>query len=793
MQQDFLLNVLLLGAFFSISNMTEAQEKTVTDSIKLPTAVVVGYKPSKGNVTAIDRATLDRVQSRTLGETLSYTPGVQNAYFGPNSGTPMIRSLSGNRVKVLTNSLSFHDLSGITPNVNINVDMDNLLGIDVYKGGASVLYGGKAIGGAVNMRDNTIPEFMFPNTWYGRATVEAGTNSGNRQAVDVNGNLGERWAWHIGGMNQQNNDLRIPGNTKAPIAYDPAIDHLTQAMAQVHVDSETIRNLSLYPYLSQFVLDYMSDPRWDLSEADLYTFQDHSVIGGVRIPNPVNDQYVAGQDPSTPLSTTIVKGISDYAPVKKGIMPNSHSESRAVNVGSSYIRRNYRIGLGYRASEGYYGIPGFALATIPKHTHEPVAQAPEYAPINTRALSHSLLFESAYRPTSSMITNVKLNYMFQYADDRELVGIYRVNKFNTNRHTFRTEVEQQVLKFWKGMSGLDFSHLKIDGGGVQRYIPNNQSHEVGAFTLQKLDFNPVVVNLGYRHDWVARRATRDGTYKTSRGMAGGKLSARDFHLNHFTGDLRWSILKIAYLEGAVSHAERAPDVNELYAGNNHFAILVEENGDDRLPKEIARSYELGGGLQYKGLHFNATYYQTTFENYLYLAHTGISRSGGFLVKEWRASDTEINGIEAQLGYKHSWKKGRSWEVSTYCDLVKNRNTADDSMRQWAEGDYMPNLPTSRYGLSAGALLNRFMIFCSFDRYLEQRFLGKNINPEPPMPAYSLLAACISYPLQIVGYTIECYARGNNLLDVEARPQNSFLKYLAPLPGRNISLGIKVVI
>jgi len=37
---------------------------------------------------------------------------------------------------------------------------------------------------------------------------------------------------------------------------------------------------------------------------------------------------------------------------------------------------------------------------------------------------------------------------------------------------------------------------------------------------------------------------------------------------------------------------------------------------------------------------------------------------------------------------------------------------------------------------------------------------------------------------------EYYMSGNNLLHVEARPQNSFLKYLAPLPGRNISLGLK---
>lgn len=36
-----------------------------------------------------------------------------------------------------------------------------------------------------------------------------------------------------------------------------------------------------------------------------------------------------------------------------------------------------------------------------------------------------------------------------------------------------------------------------------------------------------------------------------------------------------------------------------------------------------------------------------------------------------------------------------------------------------------------------------------------------------------------------------FVSGNNLLNVEARPQNSILKYLAPLPGSNISIGVKL--
>ncbi|MBS7566747.1 TonB-dependent receptor [Mucilaginibacter sp. Bleaf8] len=763
--------------------------------------VTVSGKPgsSTGEINAIkvSRKQLELLQSGTLGETLSHIPGIQNSYFGPNSGTPVIRSLSGNRVKVLSDGLSVNDLSGISPNLNVITDMDNLLGMDVYKGSASILFGGKAIGGAINMKDNTIPKAQIDKRVAGFATAEGATNNGFKQAFDLNGDLGKNWVWHLGAMNRSNKDLKIPGNTKAPIAYDPKIDNLTQTMAQVNVETETTRNLTLYPYISQFVLENLNNPAWGLSEADLYTFQENSVIGGQVVPNPKNDKYIAGQDPNTPFSTTIVKGIYDYAPVKKGIMPNSHSDSHALNIGTSYIGKNFYAGVGYRKSYGYYGIPGFALRQLPGHTHthddgytHVIAGDMVYLPINTRLGSNSLLFESGIHPHIKGISSVKLNYMMQLSDDSELIGDYEANNFHTNRQVARAEIEQQALSFLKGISGFDFSSMKMRGSGEQRYLPNNTSREYGLFTLQQFNLNPVSVNVGYRHDAVERRAMPDATYKPSRGLAGGKLSPRDFQLNHFNTDIQWSIFKAGYLKASYIHAERAPDVNELYSGNNHFAIMLEENGDDRLKKETAKTVDLGVGLNYEGIHMAVSRYLTTFQNYLYLAHTGIARSGGFLVKEWRQSDTKITGWEAELAYKLRLEKIGTWELGSYFDLVKNINTSDDKLRQWAEGDYMPNMPTSRYGFSSAVSVKKAELHVWFDRYLKQRYLGKNINPEPPMPAYNMLGARVSYNSTVKGLALEYYLSGNNLLNVDARPQNSFLKYLAPLPGRNILLGIR---
>lgn len=729
--------------------------------------------------------------SKTLGQALEHVTGVQNTYFGPNAGLPMIRSMSGNRVRILNNGVGINDLSGLSPNLNLQFNTDNMSGLDVYKGDAAVLYGGRAIGGAINLRDNTIPIQPVKNKFEGSANIEAGNNSGSRQSLTIRSRLSKDWSLHVGGMNQSNGDLRIPGNTKAPIAFDPNMDALTESMAQVYLERKTVRNISIFPYISQFVLDNLNDPDWGLSEADLYTHKPTSYINGKTVPNPANKEYIPGQDPSTPATITKVIRIHDYAPVEKGIMPNSHASARSFNLGTGYISRSFRAGVGFKGAESYYGIPGFALYKMPEHSHAAESPKLTYLPINTRSITNTLMINAAWKPESILLNELRMNYIMDHGDNRELVGIYQANKFLAKRNAVRLETDQTYLAKIFGTTGLDISTNTIKSHGESRYLPNNRSDEIGVFSSQSLALKRLKIVLGYRHDYVQRRVINDETYKKNRGLAGGDLSTRKFNLNHFSSRADWLLFNFAYLRAAYTHAERAPDVNELYAGNNHFAIMVEENGDDRLSKERSDNIELALGVEHSGFSFLINAYNNTIKNYLYLAHTGISRSGGFLVKEWRGSDTRIGGVEAELGFEHSFSKQTAFKAKGYFDLVKNKNISEDEMRKWAEGDYMPNLPTSRFGINADFLISRIRSNIAFDRYMKQRYLGKNINPERPMPGYSLLSMRLSTERKIKGLMMEYFIYGNNLLNVDARPQNSFLKYIAPLPGRNISLGMRI--
>ena len=101
-------------------------------------------------------AALTQRQGSTLGETLDNLPGVANSSFGPNVGRPVIRGLDGDRIQLLQNGGTLLDASGFSFDHAVPVDPLTTERIEVLRGPASLLYGGSALGGVVNIIDNRI-------------------------------------------------------------------------------------------------------------------------------------------------------------------------------------------------------------------------------------------------------------------------------------------------------------------------------------------------------------------------------------------------------------------------------------------------------------------------------------------------------------------------------------------------------------------------------------------------------------------------------------------------------------
>ncbi len=161
-------------------------------------------------VTVLTGEELDRAASSSIGDTLSNTPGLANASFGPGVGQPVIRGQQGSRVTVLQNGTGSADASNLSADHAVAVEAMFADSIEILRGPATLLYGGGAIGGVVNVIDSRIP-----------TSVEEGLHGGGEVRHDTASDMDTvvarldagagAFAWHLDGLYRDWNNLEVPG------------------------------------------------------------------------------------------------------------------------------------------------------------------------------------------------------------------------------------------------------------------------------------------------------------------------------------------------------------------------------------------------------------------------------------------------------------------------------------------------------------------------------------------------------------------------------------------------------
>ncbi|HEY5636419.1 MAG TPA: TonB-dependent receptor [Burkholderiales bacterium] len=163
---------------------------------------------------------LRRKQGASLGETLGGEPGVHAGGMGPNASRPVIRGQDGPRVRVLDNGLGTMDVSTLSPDHAPAVETFGATQVEVLRGPATLLYGGGAIGGLVNVVTKRIPRERMEG-FAGAAEVRAGGAAREGNAlVDLNGGAGGV-AWHMDASARKSDDYRIRGRQNPTDATSP--------------------------------------------------------------------------------------------------------------------------------------------------------------------------------------------------------------------------------------------------------------------------------------------------------------------------------------------------------------------------------------------------------------------------------------------------------------------------------------------------------------------------------------------------------------------------------------------
>ena len=150
--------------------------------------------------------------SSTLGETIANEPGVHNASFGPGVGLPVLRGMSGIRVRASEGGIGAWDASAMSPDHASTIEAVLADRIEIVRGPATLRNGSGAIGGVVNVITNRIHETPFEEAVLG--SVETRYEAINHHQQTVAGKLDLKMSnliLHLDGFVRDQDDVQVRG------------------------------------------------------------------------------------------------------------------------------------------------------------------------------------------------------------------------------------------------------------------------------------------------------------------------------------------------------------------------------------------------------------------------------------------------------------------------------------------------------------------------------------------------------------------------------------------------------
>lgn len=172
-----------------------------------------------------------------IGDTLLSLPGVSATSFSPGASRPVLRGFQGNRVAVLTDGIGNIDASNTSADHAVTIESLTVERIEVLRGPAVLLFGGQAVGGAVNAIDKRIPRAVPGESIHVDALAGYGSAADEWSGgVSVDAPIGSRFVIHADGSYRKSDDLRIGGFQLSPSLRAEVLDMAAEEEDEGHLD-----------------------------------------------------------------------------------------------------------------------------------------------------------------------------------------------------------------------------------------------------------------------------------------------------------------------------------------------------------------------------------------------------------------------------------------------------------------------------------------------------------------------------------------------------------------------------
>ena len=444
----------------------------------------------------------------------------------------------------------------------------------------------------------------------------------------------------------------------------------------------------------------------------------------------------------------------------KGKLPNSASETWNVAGGLALITDGGNLGFSVSHFDSLYGVPV-------RYSLDPPVEAEEVR-LDMKQTRADLRAE--IDAGGGILDKIRFRAGFADYQHSELeeTGEVGTTFFNQGLEA-RLELLQAKRGGWEGAVGGQMLIRHFDVEGEEKFLPKNETRQLGLFTLQSVDFGKLRAEAGARYEYSDVSASADSDI-------GNPSLKKTF--NSFSGSLGASYaLADGWRLGINgSHSQRAPSAEELFANGPHAGTQSFEVGDPNLEKEKSWGVEATLHGSGEGYSFSASAYHSWFDNYIYDERTGLIEDD-LPVFQYRQGKARYYGFEAEGSVKLAQLGGFAFNLDGLADYVRARIVNVGPA---------PRIPPLRMLAGLEAQGERLQGRLEVEHVWDQKRLALN---ETPTDDYTLVNASISFkPIADNGTTIILSA--NNIFDVEARRHASFLKDYAPLAGRDFRISTR---
>lgn len=460
-------------------------------------------------------------------------------------------------------------------------------------------------------------------------------------------------------------------------------------------------------------------------------------------------------------------------------VPGSREESATGSVGMSWVGSRGYLGLAYTHTESEYGLPGHSheyegchphgdhlhCGGHEGHDHDDHGDEHDHGAHDSvpyvRMKTERLDVRGELQQPFAGIRKLRVRGGFTDYRHREIEGSEVATTFANRGYDMRVEAEHEPVGGWRGVAGMQVSRSDFSALGVESFLPKTRTQNAGLFLLEEYRLDAWRFEVGARHDWQSVRPDD------------GQPSAR-FQGTSLSGAAVWDFMPGYSATLTLSRSQRLPSAQELYADGVHMATNTYELGNPDLRKETSHNIDLALRKHAGDLRLGLSVFYNRVRDYIY-ADT-LDRHEDFRLIEYRQGDAQFAGVEGHVDYRLN----RHVTAGVFGDMVRARLSDG--------GGDLPRIPAARAGIRVKTMWNDWSGNVEMFRVFRQNRVA---GYEDETGGYNMVNASIAYDASTGGVDYTVYLRATNLFDSLAYNHVSFIKSAAPLPGRQIMLGIRM--